>query len=96
MKLLDANTAINANVDGLYQEHTQAIADDLLDNLKSERHAKAALRSGDYDRAASIPTFVVELWIRQGYDFYNMTAREIVAKLNADNLGAFIATPKRV
>lgn len=94
--LIDTETALGENVDGLYREHTQVIPDDFLDNLKSERHAKEHMRAGEHDRVASIPTFVVELWMRQGYDFTRMSAREIVAKLRADDLHAFIATPKRV
>jgi hypothetical protein len=96
MKLHDAEVEFGADVDGLYRHYTQVIDTELLDTLKSERLAKTALRSKDLDRVASVPTFVVELWNRQGYDFYHMSAREIVAKLNADDLGAFISTPKRV
>ena len=95
-QLIDAETEFGANCEGLFTHTTQIIPDDFIDTLKSERHAKAAVRAAEFERVASVPTFVVELWMKQGLDFYNMSAREIVAKLNADDLGAFIATPKRV
>lgn len=94
--VFDAETTFGANVDGLYMVHEQAITSDLLDTLKSERLAKAACRSGELDRVASVPTVVIEIWQRQGFDFYNASAKEIVARLNAHDLGAFIATPKRI
>ena len=96
MKLIDANSTIQENVEGLYLEHTQAIPSEFLDTLKSERLAKAALRSAEFERVASVPTFVWELWIRQGRDPHHATAREIVAWLNEADLGAFVTTPKRV
>jgi hypothetical protein len=89
--LIDANTTIGANCDGLFEHHTQVITDDLMEELKSERMARSAVqKTSEYARAASVPTFIVELWNRQGYDFWRMSAKEIVAKLNADNLGAFV------
>jgi hypothetical protein len=83
-------------VDGLYLKHDQTITDDFLDDLSSERLAKAAVRSGELNRVASVPTAVIELWLRQGVPFYQLTAREVVAKLQADGLSAFVSTPKRV
>lgn len=96
MKLIEANSTINENVEGLYLEHTQAIPSEFLDSLQSERLAKTALRSAEFERVASVPTFVWELWIRQGRDPHHATAREIVAWLNQDDLGVFVTTPKRV
>ena len=96
MKLIEADSTIRENVEGLYVEHTQAIPSEFLDTLKSERHAKTAVKSAEYERVASVPTFVWELWIRQGRDPFNATPRQIVGWLQADDLGHFITTPKRV
>jgi hypothetical protein len=95
-RLLDTELEFGQNADGVFEKRTQAIPDDFLDTLKSERHAKSMLRSREFNRVASVPTFVVELWNRQGFDFYRMTPREIVNKLNADELGSFVTTPKSV
>jgi len=96
MKLYDSETAFGTNADGLFQERSQVIPQDFLDSLKSERDAKAAVRSGELERTTSVPTFVYELWMQQGRDPWNAPQREIIKWLKADGLEAFIATPKRV
>lgn len=96
MNLIDVHTTFGSNADGLFQEHSQVIPQDFLDALKSERFAKAAVRAGDLERTTSVPTFVYELWQRQGRDPWRASAREIIKWLKADGLDAFIATPKRV
>ncbi|WP_159103508.1 hypothetical protein [Asaia prunellae] len=47
-------------------------------------------------KVASIPAAVFDLWCAQGYDPWNMEAREIVALLRRDNLEAFLATSKEI
>ena len=95
--LIDAETTFGENCEGLYLAHRQDITDDFLEELKCERHAKAALSSpGAMNRVARVPTFVWELWMRQGRDPYHATARQIVNWLERDDLQAFISTPKRV
>jgi hypothetical protein len=96
MALLSAETELGFNVDGMYRKTSQIIPDDFLDTLKSERHAKAAIRAGEYDRVCSVPAFVVELWMRQGFDYYRESARACVQRLRDQGLDAFITTPKRV
>lgn len=96
MILLDNEPTFGQNADGTFIRFDQPITDEFLDELKSERLAKAHLRAADFDRVASVPTAVVELWLRQGIDFWRMSAREIVTKLRKDNLDAFVSTPKRV
>jgi len=90
--LLDNEPTLGRNADGLFIRHDQPITQDFLDTLKSERLAKAAVRKGELHRVASVPTAVVELWMRQGIDFYKMSPREIVAKLRRDDLHAFLTT----
>ena len=96
MRIIDVNTTFGANADGVYQEHTQVIPQEFLDALKAERDAKAAVRSGELERTTSVPTFVYELWQRQGRDPWRATTREIIKWLKADGLDSFIVTPKRV
>jgi hypothetical protein len=45
---------------------------------------------------ASIPVEIVEKWQREGFDFYNESAKKIVAKLKNENLDAFLVTNKAV
>ena len=53
---------------------------------------------GDFERIASIPTVVVEKWMREGFNIWdkNVKASEIVARLNKENLQAFLTTTKRI
>jgi len=95
-RLLNNDTEVGFNVDGMYLKHSQYIPDDFLETLKSERHAKAALRAGEYDRVCSVPAFVVDLWMRQGFDYYKESARAVVRRLREQGLEAFITTPKNV
>ena len=90
--MLENDAAIRRNADGLYIFREQQITDDLLDELKSERLAKANMRKSNLNRVASVPTAVVELWGRQGLDFWRMSNKEIVARLNAHDLGAFVTS----
>lgn len=95
--LIDTNATFGENADGLFIHHKQELTADFLDSLDSERFAKAHLRSQELDRVASIPTFVVELWMRRdGFSVYDAPARDIVKKLQRENLDAFITTPKAV
>jgi hypothetical protein len=92
MRLIDNEPSFGQNADGLYVCHTQTIPSDFLDSLKSERNAKMNLRKAEFERVASVPTGVVELWLRQGVDVWNLTAREVVQRLERENLHAFITT----
>lgn len=94
--LLDNNPTFLDSPDGVLIRHDQVITGEFLDSLHSERLAKATMRSREFNRVASVPTSVVELWLRQGRDFWNATPHEVVAWLVADGLDAFVTTPKRV
>jgi hypothetical protein len=76
----------------------QAIPQSFLDRLKDSRDESANNRMGDYHRVASIPTVVVEKWMREGFNIWdkNVTAKEIVARLKLENLDAFLTTTKNI
>lgn len=76
----------------------QHIPQSFLDRLKTARDESSNNRMGDYHRLASIPTVVVEKWMREGFDIYdkNVTAKEIVARLKLEHLDAFLTTTKRI
>lgn len=96
MHLYDTEARLVGAAGDLAIQRVQEIPDEFLETLKSERLAKAHLRAGDYDRVCSVPAQVVDIWTRQGFDIHRASAREILARLRADNLDAFIATPKAV
>jgi len=78
-------------------EHSQEITDDFLKFNKEQRDASSA-PAGDYHKVASIPTAIVEKWMREGFNIFdeNITAAEIVRKLSSEDLGAFLTTTKRI
>jgi hypothetical protein len=47
-------------------------------------------------RIASIPTVIVEKWMREGFDLWKASGPEIVRKLHAEDLGLLMATEKRI
>jgi hypothetical protein len=78
-------------------EHNQEITDEFLETNKEKRDASSA-PSNDYHQLASIPTVVVEKWMREGFNIFdeNVTPREIVARLKRENLEAFLTSNKRI
>lgn len=94
--LLDNEVTFKSNVDGLLLLHEQAITSEFLDQCKDLRSAQADFRQRELNQVASVPTHVVEIWLRQGRDPWNASSREIVQWLEKDNLQAFITTNGRV
>ena len=83
---------------GLFLENTQHISDDFLRNIQEQRNASTGRREGDYMRVASIPVVIVEKWMKEGFDIMSgeHSAAEIVKRLKAENLEAFLTTEKSV
>ena len=86
------------DADGLVLKHTQDISQSFLDGIKETRNASLDKREGDYMSVAQIPVVVVEKWMREGFDIMapGITAAEIVKRLKAENLDAFLTTDKSV
>lgn len=95
-QFLDLKWAFDENSEGLVIERFQEIPQDFIDTLRREKANSMSVREGETMRAASIPEAVVDKWIREGYDFWNAEAHEIVAKLRMENLDDFITTNKNV
>ena len=96
-KLIGIDTNYDHDADGLFRKHTQHISDDLLTDLKEQRLQSRNKREGEFMRVASIPTIVVEKWMREGFDVMgdkNITAKDIVKRLKTENLDAFLTTDK--
>lgn len=96
IQIIDQQVAFDENSEGLVIERYQEIPQSFLDRLKAERDNSSSVREGETMRVASIPVAIVEQWMRQGYDFYNATAAELVAKLKQENLDYFITTEKQI
>ena len=94
--LLDNEVQFEQNADGLYLVHQQAIPSDFLERCKDLRSAQEDHRKREMNMVASVPTHVVEIWLRQGIDVWNMSPREVVQRLEKESLQAFITTNGRV
>lgn len=96
--LLDAEPTFENGPDGeLLIRKDQIITEEMLRRNNDMRHYEG--REANFMEVASIPTAVVEVWQRQGFDIMrdrNITARDIVKRLKAENLGAFVTTRKKV
>jgi len=96
VNLLSANTDFIQDNDRVIRKNTQNISQAFLDDLKDTRNQTSGTPSGEFLRVASIPTVVVEKWMREGFNVWEATGKEIVKRLKDENLDAFLATDKRI
>lgn len=75
---------------------TQEIPDDFLTECHENRVASTEGRMGEYHQFASIPTAVVDMWMRQGFNIYQEPMSAIVKRLRSEDLTAFLTTEKRL
>lgn len=98
------DTDIRIKFDDLYNPKTmirkvaQDIPSSFLDRLKDDRLASSNAPMGNFHKVASIPTAVVEKWRAEGFDIFdkNVSIKEILKRLQSQDLQAFIATTRRV
>ena len=94
--LIGIGTQFGANSDGVFLKKTQDIPDWHMNELKEQRNESTKRREGEFMKVASIPVIVAEQWMKQGYDIYNMTGKEINKKLKEENLDDFFTTEKTI
>jgi len=96
--LIGIDTVYNEDADGVFRKHTQDISQSFLDSLAEQRKASTGRKEGDFMRVASIPTVIVEKWMREGFNIMSgeHSAAEIVKRLKQENLEAFLTTEKNV
>ena len=98
-KLIGINTEHMEDGDSVLRKHTQEIPQSFLDGLAEQRNNSTAAPEGEFMRVASIPTVVVEKWMREGFDILsdrNIKGADIVKRLKAENLDAFLTTEKSI
>ena len=76
-------------------KHTQEITPAFMDDLRDSRNASSETREKDFQRVASIPVAVHEQWLREGFDLYKASVKEITKRLRDQSLDYFMATDKR-
>ena len=76
-------------------KNTQNITTAFMDDLRDSRNASTETREKDFQRVASIPVVVHEQWLREGFDLYKASVKEITKRLRDQSLDYFMATDKR-
>jgi hypothetical protein len=82
---------------GLIIRKDQVITPEFLAECAEKRNSTE--RTGWLHEVAEVPTMLVEVWARQGFDIVNdrnIKARDIVKRLKAEGLDDFLTTNKRV
>ena len=83
--------------DDVVRKHTEHHAQTFMDDIAEQRKASTGTREGDFMRVASIPTVVIEKWMREGFNVLtdkNITGKDIVKRLKAEGLDGFLTTEK--
>lgn len=96
INIFDAEGNLTVNVDGFAVREDQHIPQSFLDDLKNAREDSVREKAREFHHVASIPVAVVNKWMREGFDIYEATIPEIMTRLRAEHLDAFIATKKRI
>jgi len=73
---------------------TQEITEDFLDHTAELRHGSTIGPAGDFHHVAKIPNVVIDKWMREGFNIFHESAKDIVARLKHEDLGAFLTTRK--
>lgn len=95
VQLKDIQYGFAEELDDLFMVKQQDISDQFLDRLADIRQ-DSGKPAGDYHLFAEIPVIFVEQWLREGFDIYRASIKEIEAKLRKHNLEKFIATKKHL
>lgn len=63
---------------------SQEIPDSLLDSMKDQKDANDSARTGDFFHVGSVPDFLHNKWIREGYDCRLEPVAETLKRLRAE------------
>lgn len=73
------------------QEITSEFLQQLQDSFVGQRDA-----TGNFLGVASIPTAIVDRWLREGFNVYEEPIQASVARLKAECMERFLLTSKRI
>lgn len=94
--LIDPKYKFLNGTSGLVIERAQEIPDSLLTQNAEDRAESTKGRMKDFHKFASIPTVIVEKWLREGFDVYREPAKAIVARLKQEDLSAFLTSERKI
>lgn len=92
----DLNESFKEELGGITQKYSQNISQSYLDELKDIRNESKNQREGEFMRVASIPVAIINQWRLEGFDYAEHKGQEIIQRLNAQDLGAFMTTEKKI
>lgn len=78
----------------LLVKEQQYIPDEFLTELRHERSDSLHTPAGEFHRVCSIPTAIVDKWMREGFDIAREPVREILKRLRKEERDAFITSNK--
>jgi hypothetical protein len=96
INLINPQTEFIQDGENVVRKHTQEIPQWHLDALAQQRNESKNKPEGEFMRVASIPTVIVEKWMREGFNIWEVDGKEIVKRLKAENLDAFLTTEKSI
>lgn len=96
VELVDPSWTLKGNPDEMFFQYDQDISSDFTSRISDLRTSTSRAHSGNLMEVAEVPVAVVEKWKREGFDIFRESAKNIVKRLQAENLGAFISTSKRI
>lgn len=97
MQIHEKLVELQPNVsDGFLIKSTQEITDQFLSDISEHRAASHRPAGDELHLAAVIPTIVVDRWLREGFDVFREPVAASLARLRKEDLGAFIATDKKL
>jgi hypothetical protein len=93
--VFDLQTALRDTSEGLLLHREQTIHSDYLDDLRKVKDASLEhMGNREMHRVASVPVELVERWMSQGFNIYEAPAKDIVKRLQAEQMDAFITTKR--
>ncbi len=96
MDILDTNVRLVRNGgDELAVKYEQEITSEFLQECQ-DRFVGTRDPSGNLLCVASIPTGVVDRWMREGFNVFEEPIQASVARLRAENMSKFVLTSKRI
>ena len=96
VELIDKLVDFHDDQHGLIIQETQEIPEEHLSALQIQKADSISTPMGELHRVASIPTALVDEWLRQGFDVMKEPITEVLKRLNKYHLDKFITTRRRI
>jgi hypothetical protein len=96
--LLDARNRLILEDDRAVIQRSQDLGEHFLSDLATRRVESANAPIGDFHHVCSIPTVVIEKWMAEGFNLFdpNVTAQDIIKRLQSQDMTGLMATTKNV